>query len=220
MDSVFCKLSDTELTDLSIQKHCNYFEKGETIFNEGNLPHGLYCINNGRIKIFQSGSDGKEQIIRLVKDGDIMGYRALISGEGYSASAVAIEDSKVCLIPKNVFFELLTSNSDITTKVMKLLAHELKEAEDKITELAQKPVIERLAEALLMLKEYYGYEKDDNSLNITVTREEIANIIGTATETTIRLLSDLRKQGIIELDGKKIKILDNSGLIKLANLYE
>ncbi|MEP7146204.1 MAG: Crp/Fnr family transcriptional regulator [bacterium] len=220
LESVFCKLPEQELNDLSIQKHCNYFEKGDTIFSEGNMPNGLFCINNGRVKVYQSGSDGKEQIIRLGKDGDILGYRALISGEGYSASATAIEDSKVCLIPKDVFFKLLTGNSDVTTKIMKLLAHELKDAEDKITDLAQKPVIERLAEALLMLKEYYGFEKDDNSLNITVTREEIANIIGTATETTIRLLSDLRKQGIIELDGRKIKILKSSALIKLANLYE
>ncbi|MDZ4711589.1 MAG: Crp/Fnr family transcriptional regulator [bacterium] len=220
LDSVFCKLTEQELTDLSIQKHCNFFVKGETIFNEGNFPSGLYCINNGRVKIYQNGSDGKEQILRLAKEGDILGYRALISGETYSASASVIEDSKVCLIPKEVFYHLLTSNSDITTKVMKLLATELRDAENKITDLAQKPVIERLAETLLMLKEYYGYNKEDTSLNITVSREEIANIVGTATETAIRLLSDMKKQGIIDLDGKKIKILKSDALIKLANLYD
>lgn len=220
IESVFCHLEEEDLSNLSVQKHCNYYQKGETIFNEGNHPNGLYCINNGRIKIYQSGYDGKEQIIRLAKEGDIMGYRALISGETYSASATAIEDSKVCLVPKNLFFELLSGSSDLTSKVMKLLALELKEAENKITEMAQKPVIERLAETLLMLKEYYGYEKGETSLNITITREEIANIVGTATETAIRLLSDLKKQGIVELDGKKIKILKSEALVKLANLYD
>ncbi len=220
LDSVFCKLSEEELTTLSIQKHCNYYQKGETVFLEGNRPDGLYCINNGRVKIYQSGFDGKEQILRLAKEGDILGYRALISGEAYSVSAAVIEDSRVCIIPKNVFYDLLSTNSDVATKVMKLLATELKEAQDKITDLAQKPVIERLAEALLMLKEYYGYEKDESSLNITITREEIANIVGTATETTIRLLSELKKQGIIELDGKTIRILKSEALVKLSNIYD
>ncbi len=103
---------------------------------------------------------------------------------------------------------------------MKLLANELKEAESKITNIAQKPVLERLAETLLMLKEYYGIEEDDSSLNITITREEIANIVGTATETVIRLMSELRKEGLIELEGKKIKILKGDKLLKLANLYD
>lgn len=184
------------------------------------MPSGLYCINSGKVKIYQRGYEGKEQIIRLAKNGDILGYRALISGEGYSATATAIEDSKICLIPKEVFYELLQSNAEITKLMMKLLANELKDAESKITNLAQKPVIERLAEALLMLKEYYGNQEDDNSLNINITREEIANIIGTATETAIRLLSELKKEGILDLSGKKITIINNDSLMKLANLYD
>ncbi len=184
------------------------------------MPSGLYCINSGKVKIYQRGYEGKEQIIRLAKNGDILGYRALISGEGYSATATAIEDSKICLIPKEVFYELLQSNAEITKSMMKLLANELKDAESKITNLAQKPVIERLAEALLMLKEYYGNKEDDNSLNINITREEIANIIGTATETAIRLLSELKKEGILDLSGKKITIINNDSLMKLANLYD
>jgi len=220
IDSVFCNLSEDDLANLSKQKHCNYYQKGQTVFTEGNTPSGLYCVNNGKIKISHFGFEGKEQIIRLAKDGDILGYRALISGESYSATATVFEESKICFIPKELFFDLLKTNSEITKGVMLLLASELKDAENKITNLAQKPVIERLAEALLMLKEYYGYGDDDNSLNITITREEIANIVGTATETAIRLLSELKKEGIIELSGKKITILKNSSLIKLANLYD
>lgn len=220
LDSIFGILSHEEIEALSVQKHCSYFQKGQTIFAEGNHPIGLFCINKGKVKISQSGFEGKEQIMRLAKDGDILGYRALISGEAYSATATVIEDSKICLIPKNVLFGMLQTNSEITSRIMKLLATDLREAENKITNLAQKPVIERLAEVLLMLKEYYGYEEDESSLNITITREEIANIVGTATETAIRLLSELKKEGIIDLDGKRIKINKSESLIKLANLYD
>lgn len=220
LESVFCRLTDSELVNLSIQKNCNYYQKGETIFFEGNRPSGLYCINSGKVKIYQSGFEGKEQIMRLAREGDILGYRSLISGENYSASAKAIEDSKVCIIPKDIFYELLNTNSYITTGVMKLLASDLKDAQNKLTDIAQKPVIERLAEALLMLREYFGSEEESDSMYITITREEIANIVGTATETAIRLLSDLKKQGIIDLDGKKIRILKHDSLIKLANLYD
>lgn len=219
-DSVFCMLSEEELGDLSISKHCNFYHKGQTLFNEGNIPMGLYCINNGKVKLSQAGFEGKEQILRLAKDSDILGYRAMISGEAYSATATVIEDSKICLIPKSVFYDLLQKNSKITSGIMKLLADELREAENKITNIAQKPVLERLAETLLMLQEYYGMEEDDHSLNITITREEIANIVGTATETVIRLMSDLRKEGMIKLDGKKIKIIKSDALLKLANLYD
>jgi CRP-like cAMP-binding protein len=219
-DSVFCMLDEEELGTLSNSKHCNYYLRGQTIFNEGNQPMGLFCISSGKVKLSQAGFEGKEQIIRLAKDSDILGYRALISGEAYSATATVIEDSKICLIPKDVFYELLQHNSKLTSGIMKLLADELKDAEDKITNIAQKPVLERLAETLLMLKEYYGVEDNDNSLNITITREEIANIVGTATETVIRLMSDLRKEGMIKLDGKKIKIVKSDALLKLANLYD
>lgn len=220
LDSIFSMLSKEELEMLSLQKHCNYYMKGQVIFMEGSFPIGLFCINSGKVKISQSGFEGKDQIIRLAKDGDIIGYRALISGEAYTATAAVIEDSKICLIPRNVFFGFLQNNADITQRIMKLLAVDLREAVNKITILAQKPVLERLAEVLLMLKEYYGFAEDDPSLNITITREEIANIVGTATETTIRLLSDLRKEGIIDIDGKKIKILKPESLTKLANLYD
>jgi CRP/FNR family transcriptional regulator len=220
LDSVFCMFSEAELADLSTQKHCNFYQKGQTIFNEGNSPMGLHCINKGKVKISQSGSDGKEQILRLAKDSDILGYRALISGETYSATATVIEDSRICLIPKSIFFDLIQKSPSLTSNVMKLLANELKEAESKITNIAQKPVLERVAETLLMLKEYYGTGPKDDSLNVTITREEIANIVGTATETVIRVMSELKKEGLIELDGEKIKIVKGDVLLKLANLYD
>lgn len=218
--SVFCELPDDEITEISSTKHCNFYQKGQNIFNEGNYPSGLFCINKGRVKLSQTGFEGKEHIIRLAKDGDIMGYRSLISGEVYSATATSMEDSKICFIPKKIFFDLIKKDSLLTGRLMKLMANDLKLAQNKITNLAQKPVIERLAETLIMLKKYYGFKEEESCLYLTITREEIANIVGTATETAIRLLSELKKEGILELDGKKIKILKSEALLKLANLYD
>jgi CRP-like cAMP-binding protein len=220
INSIFCSLPKNELEELSIEKACNLYQRGQNVFYEGGYPNGLYCVNKGKLKVFQVGNEGKEQIIRLVKEGEVLGYRSLLSGERYRATATVMEDAVICFIPRNIFFELLQKDSALSMKVMKLLSGELKNAINKITGLAQKPVRERLAESLLILKEYFGLEKDGATINIMLSREEMANIVGTATETTIRLLSDLKKEKVIELDGKKIKITNPDKLIKIANLTD
>lgn len=220
LSSVFTELSNSEMSLVSENHNCNYYRKGQIVFLEGNYPLGLFCINRGRVKIAQMGNEGREQIIRLAKAGDIIGYRALISGESYTASAIAIEDARICIIPSKVFFALLQKNAGLTARMMKLLAGDLKEAEKKVTHFAQKTVMERIAEALLMLKEYYGHEEDESSESFAITREEIAKLVGTATATAIRLMADLKKEGIIEIEGKKIKIVNRDALIRIANLYD
>ena len=205
---------------MDVEKACNFYKKGQLIFFEGNKPQGLFCVSSGKIKIFQTGLEGKEQILRLVKEGDILGYRSLISGEPYSASAMAMEDCSICMVPRKTFFDLLQSNSDLSTRVMQLLSHDLKEAEHRLTELAQKPVRERMAETILMLKEFYGFEEDKKTINAMNSRDDIANITGTATETAIRVLSDFKSEKMIDLKGKKIRILNSSLLLRAANVYE
>jgi CRP/FNR family transcriptional regulator len=219
LTNVFCSLSDNQLTDLSIDKTCNQYKKGQIVFFEGNRPAGLFCINKGKVKIFQMGPEGKEQIMRLAKEGDILGYRSLISGDVYSASAAVMEDAVLCFIPRKTFFELLQSNSELSTRMMKLLSGDLKSAEVRITGLAQKPVRERLAETLLMLKEFYGVEHN-SAINATLSREEIANIVGTATETVIRILSDFKSEKIIDIQSKKIKILNHEALLRAAHVTD
>jgi CRP/FNR family transcriptional regulator len=220
LSNVFCNLSDDQLKGLDVEKACNFYKKGQLIFFEGNKPQGLFCISQGKVKVFQTGIDGKEQILRLAKEGNILGYRALISGGSYSASAMAMEDSSVCMVPKRTFFELVQANSELSTRLMQLLSHDLKEAEHRITELAQKPVRERMAETILMLKEFYGLEGDNKTINATISRDDIANITGTATETGIRVLSDFRNEKIVDLKGKKIRILNMNKLLKAANVYD
>lgn len=218
-NSVFCKTEHDKMEEIEALKICSTIKKGETIFREGSYASGVYCINAGKIKLSMIGDEGKEQIVRLAKPGDIIGYKALLSGDRYSSTASALEDCNICFIPREIFLVILQKDAALSFEMMKVLSDELKRAEEKITHLAQKPVRERVAETILFLKETYGVDAENN-VNVTLTREEIANLVGTATETAIRLLSEFNKEHIIELSGKKIKILDQNKLVKTANLYD
>lgn len=219
-NSILCKAKHEYLDEINIHKVSNVYKKGQAIFNEGTFPYGIYCINHGKIKLSHLGDDGKEQITRLLKGGDVLGYRALLSGDTYGSSAVAIEDTQVCFIPKELFINVIKKDSNFAFELMKLLSDELHNAEIKITHLSQKPVRERLAETLLFIKTTYGYEDDGETLNVRLSREEIANLVGTATESTIRLLSEFKKDGLIGLEGKKIKIINQQKLLKTANIQD
>ncbi len=219
-NSVFCKAHEDHINQINEQKSCNTFKKGQVLFSEGARPQGVFCVSDGKVKLSHLGDDGKDQIIRLVKAGDILGYRALLSGERYSASAEALEDTQVCFIPRDLFIKVLKLDSNLAFEMMKLLSDELHKAEIKLTHLAQKPIRERLAETLLFIKETYGYEADGVTLNVRLSREDIANLVGTATESAIRLLSEFKKDGMIELEGKKIKIMQPRELLLTANLQD
>jgi CRP-like cAMP-binding protein len=155
LTSVLAKAKPEHLEEINIQKVCNIYKRGQTIFNEGSQPFGVYCISSGKIKLSHIGDDGKEQITRLLKAGDIIGYRALLSGDRYGGSAIALEDTHVCFIPKELFLSILKNDAALAFELMKLLSDELHRAELQLTHLAQKPVRERLAETLLFIKDTY-----------------------------------------------------------------
>jgi CRP-like cAMP-binding protein len=218
--NIFCNPAYDSVAEINAEKICTSYKKGEYIFKEGTRPHGVFCVNVGKIKLCKSGDDGREQIIRLVKPGDPLGYRSLLSGETYNNSAIALENCGVCFIPKELFLSILQKDSSLSMEMMKMLSEDLKKAETQITHLAQKPVRERVAEALLFIKETYGFEEDGRTINALFSREDIANIVGTATETTIRLLSEFNRDNIIQLSGKKIIILDVVKLLRAANIND
>lgn len=217
-DSVFADLPMMVLDVVNTGKQCKHYQKGDVIINEGTYPSHLMCIHHGKIKLLKLGSDGREQIISLVKQGDIMGYRALLSGETYYTSAVALEDCTVCSIPKETFFNVVRSNSRLAFDMMQLLSTELRESQMKVVEMAQKSVKERLAEGLLVLYQTYGLQTDQKTLAVTLSREELATMIGTATETVIRLLAEFKRQKLVEIRGRNIKILNYNALLKTANV--
>lgn len=215
--SMFKDLPETDLKTISQNKTCIKYKKGQTLFYEGTRPMGLFCVNSGKVKVYKVSSEGKEQIIKLAKPGDFLGYRALISDEFYNSSATVIEEGAICYIPQEDFIQVLHNNFEFFKLMAGKMAHELGKTEKKLMALAQKSVRERLAATLLMLKDNYGVDGVERDLiNIALSREDLANIIGTATETVIRLLSDFKTQQLISLQGKKIKILDTEGLIREA----
>jgi CRP/FNR family transcriptional regulator len=219
-NSLFCKAENDSVDQINDEKVCTNYKKGQNIFHEGMRPQGVYCVNFGKIKVAKIGDDGKEQILRLVKAGDLLGYRSLLGEERYYASAVAMEESGICFIPKDLFMGILQKDGVLSMEMMRLLSEDLRKAEQSITHLAQKPVRERLAEALLFIKETYGYEEDQQTIGLRISREELANLVGTATETVIRLLSEFKSDGMISLDGKKIKILSADALVKTARIED
>jgi CRP-like cAMP-binding protein len=220
MHSVFHVLDEDQSKALSAQKSCAVYKKGQYIFNEGGIPSGLFCVNSGKIKLSVTGYDGKEQILRLAKSGDILGYRALISNERYHSAAIALEDTSICIIDKNYFFSQLEQNPKLMLEVARKMSSDLKKAEEHIVSLSQKNVRERLAEALLFLKATYGLQNDKSTINVKLSREEIADYVGTSTESCIRLLSEFNHDGIIELNGKSIQIKNLPLLIKTANIED
>ena len=218
--SIFCRLSHLDLGEFNLAKSSHRYRRGQAIFYEGNRPTGLYCINVGKVKVYKIGEDGKEQIVRFAGNGDIIGYRSLLSGEPYSASAEALEESVICAIPESTFFSVLQTNQNLVTRVIQILTEDVRSAETAMMNMAQKPVRERLAEALLFLLETYGPAEDGISLSVNLTREEISSFVGTAPETVIRLLSEFQHDGILKLKGRTISVIDKSRLIKTAHIFD
>ncbi len=216
--SFFFNLSNSDLQLLNCSKRCTIYEKGQLLFEEGTLPFGLYGISSGKVKLSKASDDGKEQIIYLAKEGDVLGYRAILSDDVYSCTATVIDDATICFIPREVFHQMVESNAELSSQVIKSLSARLKIVEQSMTGLAQKQVRERLAETLLFLREVYGVDGEKQAINLNLTREELANIVGTATETVIRLLSEFKQDNIIDIEGKRITILNMKQLVRIANL--
>lgn len=216
---VMCNLEAKALKECSDHKTTNTYKKSQIIFYEGNQPYGLYCIFSGRVKLYKSGVDGKQQIVRIAGPGDLLGYRALFSEEPYTATAETLEDATICCVDKNTFFPLIGRNPDLALNLIKKLARELREAENLATSIAQHSVRERMAELLLMLKETYGKPgKKGILIDLRLSREEMAEMIGITQETAIRLLSEFKTDGMIDVKDRDITILDAKALLKTARI--
>lgn len=200
----------------SSKKELN-FQKGDTIFEDGEQPKGVYFIIKGTAKLSKSGSYGKDQILRFIKEGDMIGYRSLLLGEEFQAKAEAMTDLDAVFIPSEIFIKLLENDSKISYAMLQKLSYELGESSNTVTFLAQKTVRERLAEILLLLEQKLGTDPE-GFIKISLTREEIANLIGTATESAIRLISEFKSDKLIEAEGRNIKILNHEKLRKLGHI--
>ena len=212
MDSIFKDLEKGDLAILDEIKVCKFFNKGDVLFHEGEDPDGIYCLRSGKIKVSKLGADGKEQITHLVHAGQTLGHRALFADEKYSGSAVAIDRSHLCFIPKKSLEKLVQQNPSVLWSVSRLLAIELREAESKLTNMAQDSVKSRLIEALKSLIHTYGFKSDGCTINAEITRQDIADMAGTTRESVTRNLYVLQTEKMILISGKKITILDKKSI--------
>ena len=193
------------------------FHKGETIFEDGGTPNGVYFLSKGTAKLSKQGVYGKEQILRFIKEGDLIGYRSLLCGEDFQAKAEAMTEVEAQFLPSDIFLHLLEVAPKLSFVMLQKIAFELGESANTVTFLAQKTVRERLAEILLLLEQKLGTDPE-GFIKISLTREEIANIIGTATESAIRLISEFKQDGLIEVECRNLKILNHDKLIKLGHV--
>jgi len=217
-NSVFRTLPKELLDKIDEVKVCKVFKKGDFIFQEAGDAKGVYFISKGKVKVSQLGVDGKYQILHLSKEGDVLGYRAALSGDLFSCSAIAMEDCHICFIPNTIFVELVANNSKLALNIIHLFSDELKKIESNLTKSSQRPVKDRVAQALLSLKNKYGLLADGQTIDVVVKRKEIANMVGSTRETITRVLYHLQEINLIQLETKTIKIVDEKGLFDLGNL--
>ena len=206
-----------ELTYLEEASEIKRYKKNEMVFLQGKRITGCYIVLSGIVKQFKTGGEGRDYIIRLAKPFELLGFRSVLSEEPACNTSSTIEESVLCFIPKECLHYLVKTNGNFALDLLQIACRELEESHSMITEIAQKSVKERLAELLLVLKNKFGVN-ESGQLNITLSREELANVVGTATESVIRLLSEFKSERYIDINGKKIAILNEKALERLAIL--
>ncbi|MDX5418990.1 MAG: response regulator [Hymenobacteraceae bacterium] len=201
---------------ISENRRVTMFRKKQHLFSEGNYPSNLYFLNKGKIKTFKSNEEGREYITSLYKDGDFIGYLDLLEEKPYRESAMALEDSEVYIIPREDFYTLLYQNRDVAGKFIKILSDDLADREERLLKLAYNSVRKRVAEALLFVEKQYKEDPNYKS-EVSITREDLASIVGASKETVIRTLADFKDENLIDTRGSKIKILNSVKLEKMRN---
>jgi len=215
--SILRHLDIDELAYMEESTEIRHYKRGEVIFLEGKRIGGCFVVLSGIVKQFKTGGEGRDYIIRLAKPFEMLGYRSVMSEEPACHTSSVLEDSNVCYIPKECLHHLVRNNGNFALDLLQIACRELEETHSMITDIAQKSVKERLAELLLVLKTKFGVN-ENGQINIMLSREELANVVGTATESVIRILSEFKADKLIEMNGKKISIVHEKALEKIAIL--
>jgi CRP/FNR family transcriptional regulator, polysaccharide utilization system transcription regulator len=204
----------------TIAKHHTllHIKKSENLFTEGEKPRGIIWLASGKIKIFKVGVGGREQILKLIKQNEFTGYRALFPEYNWPYTATALEDSLICSLERNSLAVILKKNGNIAMRFIKLAAEELDFSYNRIVSLTQKHVRGRLAESLLQMVATYGFEADGKTIGVSFSREDIAHLSSMTTSNAIRTLSNLASEGILKIKGRKITIADITRLENISDL--
>lgn len=217
-NSIFRLLNHEELDLLKKNNICTSYNKGEIIYKEGDKPSGLICLCKGKVKVFKEGVGGRDQIIRMTKPVGFIGFRALFAEDNYIASAVAIEDSSICIVERHILEKLIRSNSELPLAIIKELASELGFSNQRTVSLTQKHIRGRLAESLLFLIDTFGYEDDGKTIKVYLSREDLANLSNMTTSNAIRTLSTFAHEGVIKIDGRRLTVVKMRELEKISEL--
>jgi CRP-like cAMP-binding protein len=217
--NIFCSASKDEARMLDRFKSPHDYKKGQVLFYEGTPAAGVYCVYSGQVKLYKSASGGRQQIIGIAEAGDVLGYQSLFTDKPLSVNAEVMEDSTVCFIGKDGFRAFLAQNPSISLNIVKELCLELESLEDKLLDRVDKPAHVRMARLLLMLKETHAKPgRRGPELDITLSRLEIAEMIGVTQETAIRILSRFKARGFIGLERHTIIFENPAGLLKVARV--
>jgi CRP-like cAMP-binding protein len=199
---------------LSENRPVRSFKKKDLIFMEGQSPNDLYFIEKGQVKTYKVNYDGKELITGIHKEGDFLGYVPLLEERPYNENAEVLEEARISIIPKADFLTLIYSSKDVARKFIKMLSNNLEEMENRLVDIAYQSVRQRVANALLKIN---GQLQTDKNPIITITRRDISNIVGTATESLNRTLADFKDEGLIEISGEGLKVINKPKLEKLLH---
>jgi CRP-like cAMP-binding protein len=216
MSDIWSALTHEERMYLRENTKYQEFKKNELIYKEGEIPEFLYCVIAGKIKIFKDGVGSRQQILRFVKEGENFAYRAYFAGGKYVTSASALESVKAYAVPLNVIRQILESNNRLAMTFITNLSADLGDIDSRIVSLTQKHIRGRLAEALLILVDSYGFEEDGQTIKIFMAREDIANLSNMTTSNAIRTLSTFVAEKLITVDGRRIKIINEPMLRKIS----
>jgi CRP-like cAMP-binding protein/CheY-like chemotaxis protein len=201
---------------ISSERKVSTFKKKQYLFSEGNYPNALFFLSKGKVKAFKTNEEGREFITDLYKDGDFIGYLDLLEDKTYRESAVALEDSEICIIQKDDFFSLIHNNRDVANKFIKILSGNLADREERLLKLAYNSVRKRVAEALLLVAKQYQQDPNKKT-EMSISRENLASIVGASKEAVIRTLADFKDEKLVDLSGSKITILNQEKLQKMRN---
>jgi CRP/FNR family transcriptional regulator, polysaccharide utilization system transcription regulator len=214
--SIFKGLNQKDKESIVQHHTITSVKKGGYIFREGDKSRGLLCLVSGKAKVFRIGVAGREHIIKMLKDQDVAGLQLLFTENTWSASAIALEESKICTVERHNLLRILRTNPEILVKIGKLLSEELDYSYDKMVSLTQKHVRGRLVESLLMLGRIYGFEADGKTIKACLSRSDIAHLSNMTTSNAIRTLSNLVTEGNIKIKGRKITLINPANLEKIS----
>lgn len=194
------------------------YKKNEVVYLEHDIPTSLFCVLEGKVKIYREGVGGRNQIMRMIKPVEYFGYRAYFAGERYVTCASAFEPSVICSFPMTLIEKFVHQNNELAYFFIQRLSYDLGKADERTVNLTQKHTRGRLAENLLFLKDTYGVEEDGATISIYLSREDLANLSNMTTANAIRTLSNFAAEHIIAIDGRKIKIIDEEKLRRVSKI--